>query len=131
MNPSDRTRFDLLLDGVVEALPAGIAGLFDEKPIIVEDQPSDELLEELGIPLEARSELCGLHSGAMLSEQSVESFGGDLTAIHLFREGIVAVAGGWDAPNEAIEDEIEITLLHEIGHHFGLDEEDLAALGYD
>ena len=42
-------------------------------------------------------------------------------------------AGGWDQPDadDIVYEEIVITLLHEIGHHFGLDEEDLARLGYD
>ena len=53
--------------------------------------------------------------------------------IMLFRVGIVAEAGGWDQPDalERIREEIRITLLHEIGHQFGLDEDDLARLGYE
>jgi hypothetical protein len=58
---------------------------------------------------------------------------------------VVACAGGWTAWEETEEDgtviagggerivreEIRITLLHEVGHHFGLDEDDLEALGFD
>ena len=54
--------------------------------------------------------------------------------------GIVAIAGGWepdpDAPDEspggveAVAREIRITILHEVGHHYGLSEEDLDRLGY-
>ncbi|MHC4429586.1 MAG: metallopeptidase family protein, partial [Planctomycetota bacterium] len=61
--------------------------------------------------------------------------------IHLFREGIIDHAGGWErwtdedgeplGGEEAVIREIRITLLHEIGHHFGLDEDDLEALGYE
>ena len=59
--------------------------------------------------------------------------------ITLFRRGIVDLAGGWEARTEegcavggevAIREEIRITLLHEIGHHFGLDEDELDRLGY-
>ena len=64
--------------------------------------------------------------------------------IHIFREGIIACAGGWtpwqaSSPDggtlegggeEVVRDEIRITLLHELGHHFGLDEDDLDELGY-
>lgn len=41
------------------------------------------------------------------------------------------LAGGWERGEEAVREEIRVTLLHEIGHHFGLDEDDLADLGYD
>jgi predicted Zn-dependent protease with MMP-like domain len=49
----------------------------------------------------------------------------------LFRVGILEQAGGWEAGEDAIVEEIRITLLHEIGHQFGLDEEDLRRLGYE
>ena len=59
---------------------------------------------------------------------------------HLFREGIIEQAGGWEESEDengrlqggeaAITEEIRITLLHEIGHHFGLGEEELEELGY-
>ena len=61
--------------------------------------------------------------------------------IHLFREGIVIQAGGWcpmltearviEGGPVAIAEEVRITLLHEIGHHFGLEEQDLRRLGYE
>jgi predicted Zn-dependent protease with MMP-like domain len=80
-----------------------------------------------------REELCGLHTGVAITDQSVEDSGRLPTDIHLFRVGIVALAGGWGGRDaeERIGDEIRITLLHEIGHHFGLEEDDLADLGYD
>jgi predicted Zn-dependent protease with MMP-like domain len=68
----------------------------------------------------------------MLTEKSVEH--GDLpTVIHLFRRGIVSLAGGWEQPNadDEVYEEVRVTLLHEIGHHFGLEEEDLEELGYE
>ncbi len=52
--------------------------------------------------------------------------------IHIFRDGIVEFAGGWHQKyaEDEIYEETRITLLHEIGHHFGLDEDDLTELGY-
>ena len=50
--------------------------------------------------------------------------------IQLFREGIVAAAGGWPAGAEAVAEEIRVTVLHEVGHHFGLEEDDLEEVGY-
>ncbi len=139
MSPAERDRFDALLEQVIDELPQRIRDLIEEAPVIVEDHPSPELCAELGLNPEEEN-LCGLHTGTMLTERSV-THGHDLPeTIHIFREGVVDEAGGWEpwkdddgemwGGEEAIRDEIRITLLHEIGHHFGLDEDDLAKLGY-
>ena len=140
MNAEKRERFDALLDRVIGDLPEGLCDLLQEKPLVVEDHPSDELLAELGIPPECRNEICGLHSGPMMNERSNEGVGPeDIAVIHLFREGVVEIAGGWDEWEDAgqslggeaeISAQIRITVLHEIGHHFGMDEDDLDRLGY-
>lgn len=82
--------------------------------------------------------LCGLHTGVPLTERSVEHSGVSPEDIRIFREGIVNTAGGWkpqpgetaDDVDDAVFEEIWVTVLHEIGHHFGLDEADLEALGF-
>ncbi|MFB0985107.1 MAG: metallopeptidase family protein [Phycisphaerales bacterium] len=144
MSPEDRQQFDDLLDEIVAELPPRLMQLLDEKPVVVDDQPSPEMLVALGLPSESSDEICGLHSGPMMTERTVEPGEVDLPMIHLFREGIVACAGGWTpwraaAPDgedlegggvDLIREEIRITLLHELGHHFGLDEDDLDQLGY-
>ncbi len=135
MTDEDRDRFDALLEEIIGALPPGIAKLLDVVPLIVEDYPAPDVLEEFRNEdgtLPERDELCGLHSGIALTERSVEESAEQPNGIYLYREGIIAQAGGWDGPEaeEAILDEIEITLLHEIGHEFGLDEDDLERLGY-
>ena len=150
MKRSERERFDALLDEVLEKLPPNLVSLFDEKPLVVEDRPTLEMLRELGIPSDRADEICGLHSGPMGPQRTFDASGdgdlvGEIGVIHIFREGVVACAGGWTAWEETEEDgtvtagggerivreEIRITLLHEVGHHFGLDEDDLEALGFD
>lgn len=135
MTDAERARFDSLLEEVIERLPRRVRMVLDELPVIVIDRPTNALLDELGIPAEeqddAAEELCGLHTGVCLPERSVERSGDLPDDIHLFRVGIVNLAGGWESGEEAVREEIRITLLHEIGHHFGLDEDDLADLGYD
>lgn len=124
-----RERFDRLFEEVLDALPPRLHELIEEASIIVEDHPSQELLAELGMDADEEL-LCGLHTGTPLTERSV-SHGTDVPeTIHLFRGGILETAGGWDAGEDAVRHEIRITLLHEIGHHFGLEEEDLEQLGY-
>ena len=129
LDADERNRFDALLESVLAELPAAIRDLLEETPLIVEDAPDEALLLEVGLDPQ-EDDLCGLHSGVPLTERSVE--GGDLgpQLIHLFRAGIIDHAGGWDEGDEPVRREIRITLLHEIGHHFGLDEEDLEELGY-
>lgn len=149
MRRAERTRFDEILDEVVSSLPEAVLELFEEKPLVVEDRPAPGILRELGIPPEAADEICGLHSGPMGERRAVDvnpdsSPAGEIGVIHVFREGIVACAGGWEpwadvdedgaaisgGGEEVIRDEIRITILHEVGHHFGLDEDDLERLGY-
>lgn len=139
MVEAERERFDRLLEEVLEDLPDGVRSLLDEMPVIVEDRPSESLLKELAGDGEAigPDELCGLHTGTAFTERSVTISGEMPSEIRLFREGILAEAGGWetkgedpDAVDDAVYEEIRITLLHEVGHQFGLDEDDLERLGY-
>ena len=111
-----------------------------EVPLIVMDRPSPAMLKDLGLAgprppgeEDPADEICGLHTGTAITERSIERTGELPTQIHLFRAGIINTAGGWSQPqaDDAVYEEIMVTLLHEIGHHFGLDEEDLADLGYD
>lgn len=128
MNRADRQRFDAMLQKIINALPAGVRRLLDEVPVIVEDVPDDGVMEEMGE--EDERGLMGLHTGVPFTEQSVEDSGTLPPDIRLYREGIVEHAGGWtDA--DAVREEIRVTLLHEIGHQFGLDEDDLERLGYE
>jgi len=133
MNPREREHFDRLLDQVMDELPEQIHALIEEVPLLVEDYPSPEILDSFD--MQYRDDLCGLHDGIPLTDRSVEvplSEDGIPDHIVIYREGITAQAarGRRRATDEAVRREIRITILHEIGHHFGLDEDDLAELGY-
>jgi predicted Zn-dependent protease with MMP-like domain len=130
VNRRERERFDALVEREIGELPEGIARLLEEMPVVVEDVPDEAILREFGMTAKEADELCGLHTGTANTEASVEQT--DLPSqIMLFRVGILAEAGGWEAGDDAVREEIRITLLHEIGHQFGLDEEDLKRLGYE
>jgi len=146
MTPAHRDRFDRLLQDVVDTLPPGVRTLIEQVPLVTEDRPDPELVKQLlaeGTLASAADaeELCGLHTGVPIIDRSIEdpdgwgilgADGSGPETVHIFREGIVSLAGGWDAPHadENVYEEIRITVLHEIGHHFGLDEDDLDRLGY-
>ena len=128
LGPRERAWFDELLESLLEELPPALHELLDEAPLVVDDRPEPALLRELDM-VGMSDDLCGLHSGVPLTERSVEDPWG-MEVIHLFRAGIIAHAGGTAATDADLRREIRITLLHEIGHHFGLDEDDLAELGF-
>jgi predicted Zn-dependent protease with MMP-like domain len=156
MNDAEREAFDALVEEAIEQLPDHVRELLEEVPVVVLDRPTAEMLRDLGMDPNDETEadeLCGLHTGTANTERSVER--ADLPSnIHLFRNGIISLAqdqlredaaeaGGaepdltWHGPNanpdaeDAVFQEIWVTLLHEIGHEFGLDEDDLERLGYD
>lgn len=133
MSPDDRQRFDALLEQVLNEIPAPIADLLAEVPVIVLDRPNASMLADLGMPESEADELCGLHTGTMATERSIDEPWRLPSQIHLFRAGIIDLAGGFDAEGgeESVKEQIRITLLHEIGHEFGLDEDQLWELGYD
>ena len=140
LTEKEQNRFDALVEEVLEQLPQALRDLLEEVALVVEDVPSPEMLKGVeGDPIEDPTELCGLHSGHSFTEASLEQSGEPPSTIYLFREGIVAQAGGWDEvsgdgtenADDRVYEEIWITLLHEIGHQFGLSEEDLEQLGYE
>lgn len=134
MPPQFRERFDALLERELDALPGRVRGVLEEVPLHVMDEPDPRILHDLGVQPEdieaATEELCGLHTGFMLTERPIELDAVLPDEIHLFRRGIALMAGGWDTDDETLSEQIRITLLHEIGHHFGLEEDDLDELGY-
>ncbi len=108
---------------VIEELPERFKKLLASVPIMVEERPSEALVRE---GFDPRS--LGLFSGPDHAELSAP--GGSVpapTRIVLYAANLAAFVDPTDA--EELGREVEVTLLHEIGHYFGLDEEALDALG--
>ncbi len=133
LDPKLRDFFDLRLEQVLASLPEGIRALLDRVPLHVEDHPSDEILRAVGVRSPAM--LCGLHSGIPLTEQNTSAAwtsAVDPNVVTIYRQGVLHAA--CDDQGELHEDEllrqIRITVLHEMGHYHGLDEDDLDELGY-
>jgi predicted Zn-dependent protease with MMP-like domain len=104
-------------------LPGEIASYIENVAILVEDWPGRYDLEEAG--LQGRHSLFGLYKGIPLPERE-----GGLPplpdTITLFRRPIESAC----AYREEVAREIRVTLLHEVGHYLGMDEDDLERLGY-
>ncbi len=130
MNLRTREQFDQHLEHVLSNLPATAHQILEEVPLIVEDYPSDELMREMEVA--QRDELCGLYDGVPLSQPEDRHARAHPDGIMIFREGVIASARDARGKVTTLElrRQIRITILHEIGHHFGMTEDELDELGY-
>ncbi len=132
MTIDDHTRrvFDTLLEQVMEDLPDEIHSLIEEVPLVVEDRPSARTMREMQV--ESAEELCGLHDGIPLTERGSSEQPTLPDTITIYRLGILSLVleQMGEVDRDELRRQIRITILHEIGHHFGLDEDGLEALGY-
>jgi len=128
-DPDLREYFDEHFDRVVSQLPAQVHELLDQVTMYVEDYPAPHVLKQMGA---TRRTLCGLYTGIPITAQRVEISGVLSDAIYIYREGILAMTTDRQGRiNEGeLDRQIRITVLHELGHHHGLDEDDLTELGY-
>lgn len=117
--------FERVLRKAIDDLPEMFRKALVNVAIVVEDRPPRWLLKELRVP---RGEtLYGFYHGIPLPERSVQDSGALPDTISIYR---VPLEEDFPDPDERA-DEIRITLLHEIGHYFGMDEEELARLDYE
>lgn len=130
MDAKTRQEFDEQLDWVLERMPPLVHELIEQVPLHVEDHPSAHVMHELGV--RSRSQLCGLYTGIPLGEKSITHSGMMPDVVTIYREGIMAAAGGWSGrvTRQRLREEIRVTILHELAHHHGLDEDELHELGY-
>ena len=130
MNPRTRRRFDEVLEQVLEKLHPRVHELIERIPLHVEDYPANDVLARTGV--EHRNQLCGLFTGIPITDRSIEHSGTLPDVVTVYREGILAMArdGFGRVRAERLREEIRITILHELAHFHGLDEDELAELGY-
>jgi predicted Zn-dependent protease with MMP-like domain len=130
MNKQLRDYFDQQLEYVLERLPPYVRELLQHVPLIIDDQPTEEVLRQIGSRYRFR--LSGLYQGIPLTAQSVEQSGNPPSIIRLFREAIMAEVSNeaGEVTDEALRRLIRIVILHELGHHHGFDEGELEELGY-
>lgn len=117
--------FDNVLRQALDDLPGMFRESLRNVAIVVEDRPPDWLLDELDLP--PGETLYGFYHGIPLPERSVLDSGNLPDRISVYRGPLIK---DFRDPGELAR-QIRTTLLHEIGHYFGMDEEDLARLGYE
>lgn len=112
-----------MAEAALAAIPAALRELVRGTAIVVEDAPDDALLAEMGI--ETPWELTGLYRGTPLTQRSVQDTPQEPDTILLFREPILLE---WIETGEELFGLVRNVLIHEIGHHFGLSDDDIDRL---
>jgi len=115
-------RFEQLVGEAIEGLPEEFRELLDNVAIFIEDQPSKTMLRDLG--MRPGETLLGLYEGVPHTERT-SSYGlVPPDRITLFQRSIEESHD----TDGAVAEQIRRTLLHEVGHHFGIDENRLAEI---
>ncbi len=114
MEPIDEARFEQLAGEALDAIPDELGPLLDNVIVVVEDRHPEE-------------DLLGLYEGIPLTERDDY---GDMALpdrITLYRLPLCEVSRDLDE----LRDEVTVTVVHEIAHHFGIDDDRLHELGWD
>jgi predicted Zn-dependent protease with MMP-like domain len=112
----NRSEFDAAVDRAIEGLPDWVVERMDNIHVVVEDRPTIE-----------QGDVLGIYEGVSLLERSSDYWGALPDRIIVFREPHLELG----LEGEELEEEIRRTVLHEIAHHLGIDDERLHELGWD
>lgn len=121
--PPSAEDIEALARAALDGLPAPFAEHLSAVVLHVEEFADEATLREMGI--DDPFELTGLYEGLPLTDKSVEQSGGLPDRVRLFRRPIL---DEWADGNDALEHLVRHVLIHEIGHHFGLSDDDMHAL---
>ena len=115
------TELEVLAHAIFERLPSRFRELCEDVVIRVDDFPTDEVLDEL--EAESEFDLLGLFQGTGLPHQSHSDVARLPNMVWLYRRPILDY---WAEHEETLGDVVRHVLVHEIGHHFGLSDDDMA-----
>jgi predicted Zn-dependent protease with MMP-like domain len=130
VSEEERNRFDEILEALIPSLPPRVRQVMEEVPIVVEDAPDEATMRKMKIKHPAG--LLGLYHGVSIDRRSLNDAPRLGDVVYLYRLGLLSVARRRDGILHEIRlrEEIRKTILHEIGHYHGMDEEELEDLGY-
>ena len=112
----DRSEFEKTVDEVLESLPAWVVDKIDNLHVLVEEEPPTTL-----------GDVLGFYEGISLQERSGDYWGALPDRIVIFRRPHLDMG----LSDDALRAEIRKTVLHELGHHLGIDDHRLTELGWD
>jgi predicted Zn-dependent protease with MMP-like domain len=111
-----KDRFEELVSEALDEIPPELAAVMDNVVVLVEDEPPAD-----------DAALLGLYEGIPLTERDW-AYGGQLPdRITIFRGPTLRMC----TTEDEVVDEVHITVVHEVAHHFGIDDDRLHALGYE
>ena len=116
--------FDAVVEAALAEIPEEFQQYMENVLIEVQRRPTAEMTRSLKLP-DARM-LFGLYVGRPLTHRSVEQSGAMPDRVLIFQDNLERAC----RTPEELKREIRKTVLHEVGHHFGLNEDDLDRLGY-
>jgi predicted Zn-dependent protease with MMP-like domain len=112
--------FDRWIQEALAELPPRFAAMAEEVSIVVEEEPSQEVLRDFG--LESEDDLLGLYQGVPIDQASFFQPAGELPArISIYRGPILRLC----RTKAEVVQEVRDTVVHELGHHVGLDDEEM------
>lgn len=110
----DPQRFDELVSEALDLIPQKLAAVMDNVVVLVADRHPDE------------ADLLGLYKGVALTERDSNYAGSLPDTITVYRDALLAICDS----DEQVVDEVTITVIHEVAHHFGIDDDRLHELGW-
>ncbi|MCP4594425.1 MAG: metallopeptidase family protein [bacterium] len=116
--------FEGLVTAALDALPEALRKYLTDVVIEIEPIPDRATARSLG--MRSRRRLLGLFHGVPLTQRSVTDHARLPSRISIYRDNISRIC----RTRAQVVEQVRKTVLHEIGHHFGLDEDDLSDLGY-
>lgn len=109
-----RARFEELVADALDEIPGDLARMMDNVVVLVEEHNQEE------------PDILGLYEGVALTERGVDYAGVLPDRIFLYRGPILAAC----ETEEDVVEEVAVTVVHEVAHHFGIDDERLHELGW-
>src|ERR1700722_925470 len=110
----DPRRFDELVSDALDLIPPELAAAMDNVVVLVADRHEED------------DELLGLYEGGALTERDSDYSGALPDTITIYRDTLLDVCES----DEEVVEQVAITVIHEIAHHFGIDDDRLDELGW-
>ena len=120
----DRQQFEQLVNEALDELPEEIASRMENVQLVIEDEPDEETAADADIEPE---QLLGLYQGIPLTERDSSYFGVLPDRIALYQRNLERISRN----AKELRESVRRTVIHEIAHHFGIDDDRLSELGWD
>jgi predicted Zn-dependent protease with MMP-like domain len=121
--PPSLTDIETLADAAWHMIPARLRRYAEDVVIRVEELPDADICREMN--LENPYDLLGLYQGVAINDRSVMDTGGSVDMVFLYRRPLLDY---WCEYDEDLAHLVRHVLIHEIGHHFGFSDADMAML---